>query len=71
MCVCVCVCVCVCMSQLKSSSNTPESDRPQHYLPSAQCYRPAVFFRPLLLIAPSFPHGKFQRAFQAIYYFIP
>ena len=42
---------------LNSKSKSPEPDRPQHDRPAA-CYRPAVFFRHLRLIALSLPEQK-------------
>jgi len=44
-------------SRWNPDSNTPESDRPRHDRPAA-CYRPAVFFRHLRLVALSSPQGK-------------
>jgi hypothetical protein len=44
-----------------------EPDRPHRYRTSRLCYRPAVFFCPLRLIAFSFPLVKIRFAFEKRY----
>jgi hypothetical protein len=46
---------------------TPKPDQPQHH---RLCYRPAVFFRHLPVIALSFPKGKIRLTFKNTVLFI-
>jgi hypothetical protein len=50
------------------NSNTLKPDRRHHDRPSA-CYRSAVFFRHISLIALLVPEGKIKRTFQNYKYF--